>query len=88
MSVLRTQEQLHFNDTFSFASGNGFAVAAMLTAYPDDGAAREIDPRIGELVFRYERWGIDSKGDFFEATTELPTHFCSAEELGLASGSS
>ena len=42
-----------------------------------------LDPSIGTLVLQHAEWGIDEKGDTFSSTTNLKSHTCTDEELGL-----
>ena len=66
-----------------FDSSQGLFVAAGLSPY--DGTFEYIEePKYGELVFEYWRWGNDNddigQGSF---NNRLETHPCSDEELGL-----
>ena len=56
----------------------------MLTAY-DNNPEPTLTPEYGQLVFKYGEWGQNPDGSFFSNRTELATHYCTDEELGLLS---
>ena len=48
-----------------------------------------LDPSIGKIVFKAHEWGpIGENGEFFEKYTEIQSHTCTPEELGLKGDSS
>ena len=53
----------------------------MLTDY-DDNPDPILDPSYGELIIRYERWGENPDGTFYDEVEDLDTHYCTDEELG------
>ena len=61
-------------DFLSFAVG--------FTAY-DNVEEPILDKSIGELVFEAYEWGEDANGTYYVRHTNLPTHACTDEELGL-----
>ena len=72
----------YYDENFEFHSKDGFNIAAMFTAYDDD-PEPILDPTYGELLIRYTRWGENADGTFYDETDDLPTHYCSPEDLGL-----
>ena len=55
----------------------------MFTAY-DNNPEPVLTPDYGELIFKYTMWGEYDNGTFFEKFEDLPTHYCTDKELGLA----
>ena len=47
----------------------------MITDY-DDNPEPILDPTYGELIIRYESWGSNPDGTFYDTYTDLDTHYC------------
>ena len=48
-----------------------------------------LDRSIGKIVFKANEWGpIGENGEYVEKYTEIPSHNCSPEEIGLKGDSS
>ena len=43
----------------------------------------QIDPSYGRVAFRRWKWGVNEKGMTYFEVTDLKSHLCSPEELGL-----
>ena len=54
----------------------------MFTAY-DNNPDPILTPEYGELIIKYTKWGQYDNGEFYDLFEELPTHYCTDQELGL-----
>ena len=83
MDVIESLERHAIDASYEFTSEQGLGVAAMFTAFDSEVNPIE-DPRYGELVFGYRKWGVTDDGDSFYFTDYIKSHYCSEEELGLS----
>ena len=65
-----------FTSDKKFNYDNGFAFAITLW--------NDLDPSIGNLVITSDEWNNSESGEKFYRNTELQTHICTDEELGLS----
>ena len=61
---------------------NGLNLAVAFTAY-DTETEPILDDSYGRLIFNAVEWGPNPDGTYYSRRTELETHTCSREELGI-----
>jgi len=81
VNVVSTVKDNFIKKDERFGPDKGFAVAAAWSA--NLALTFDLDPSIAEIIFVAREWGYDENGDFKLTDTEIPTHKCSLEELGL-----
>ena len=77
---MQAVKEKHFQDTDSFTAEQGFNIAVAFVDYSDQNMPI-LDPSYGKLEFFRHQW---SENEFF-SLTPIPSHSCTAEELGLES---
>lgn len=84
INVLVALREFFFQDDYVFNHQQGLNVAVAFVAY-DSNPEPILDPSIGELVFKAYQWGPDPSNPniVYSGRTEIPSHPCSREELGL-----
>ena len=87
MDTILAVKDNFFSDDDSFSGKQGFNIAVALTAF-DNEEEYILDPSIGEVKFRYSEWDVLNDGTIQSSSTEIESHFCSAEEPGLVQGGS
>lgn len=81
VNVVSTVQDNFIKKDERFGPDKGFAIAAAWSA--NLAVTFDLDPSIGEMIFVATEWGYDENGEFKMTNTEIPSHKCSLEELGL-----
>ena len=71
-----TSKEGFYTSADKFKRDNGFAFAITLW--------KDLDPSIGNLVISSDEWGYEENGEKFYRNTDLKTHICTDQELGLS----
>ena len=71
-----------YDDEYVFGVEEGLNIAVAFTGY-DNESEDSLDLSIGRIVFRHWTWGINEQGTSQSGFYTIPSHYCSAEELGL-----
>ena len=69
----------YFSDKDVFSSKEGFAIAVAFMDADDE----PIDLEKGDIKFYKNSWGNDADGAYYEDFSEIPSHICTDEDLGL-----
>ena len=62
----------------------GLKIAIALIEY-NDHPEPILDETYGRIVFTRWNWYEDTDGNYFDTRDEIPSHYCSEEEIGLDS---
>ena len=81
IDIVQAVKEFHFEDDNKFTADQGlnFAVGVFKPSIPG-----QIDPTYGKIKYSSSLWGANENGEFSFIDTELKTHACSAEELGIS----
>lgn len=88
VDIISAVKQNYFNTDYKFSSKQGLniAIAAFNPFDPSD--YRHLDRSYGYIRFKKYNWGLNAAGEFFDKTSDIATHECTEEEMGvLGSGS-
>ena len=84
VDILSAVNEDHFDSSYKFGAEQGLNIAVAVVNSFDPRPDPIIDPTYGRLRFSKMRWWPDGKGAFSYEWTELESHTCSAEELGIS----
>ena len=84
VDIVQTVTEDYFDGSYVFDVDQGFDLAIGLLSPFDPTTHKIHDPSFGRLRFQKIKWGLDENGQFSYSTTELESHKCSSEELGLS----
>ena len=82
VDILSTVNEYFFSEEEVFNHENGFAFAVALTGY-DGNSDSILEPEYGELQFNHFKWGPLPDGNYESERKRIPSHQCTAEEIGL-----
>ena len=82
VDVLSAVKELVLTADDKFSYENGFNIAVAFTEY-NTKREYELDKKYGGIVINSYSWGTDSEGKSFTDRSEMQTHPCSLEEMGL-----
>ena len=84
IDIIQAVVENHFDDSYVFDSEQGlnFAIGVLNPFSPD--TFNPLDPTFGRIKVTKHDWGFDENGVFKRTDSELETHMCSSEELGLS----
>ena len=86
IDIIQAVKENHYDDSYVFSSEMGLNIAiAVFGGFYND-THTLIDPSYGKIRFTKLKWSGDDKNEYFLEKTELKSHKCSAEELGLTGG--
>ena len=74
----------HFESSHTFTASQGLNMAFTVVNPFSRHLIEPLDPSYGRIRFRKFQWGLDRKGAFYLQETELKSHACSREELGMS----
>ena len=79
-TIMVSERDSYFDESFSFTTDDGLMLAFALTAY-DENYDMIDEPDYGEIKAYYKTWGLE--GAEFIQFTEIPTSQCTNEQLGI-----
>jgi len=82
VKVLSTEIDSAIADTDVYDTSNGIKIAVAFSAY-DDNTEPILEESLGRVVFSKWHWGARENGTTFSSKEEIPSQYCSREELGL-----
>ena len=83
VDLVQAEIENHFDHTYAFGPENGLNVAVAVADPFDPSTYKPIDPAYGRVRFRKREWGPTEDGNFFMGYSEVESHPCTTEELGL-----
>ena len=86
IDIVQAVKENHFDQSHVFGAKQGLniAVAVYNILEPEPGTEDLIDPSYGKIKFSLLKYGKDENGLRGREYTELETHICTPEELGLS----
>ena len=84
VDILSAVNEDHFDNSYKFGAKQGLNIAVAVVNPFNMRPDPIIDPTYGRLRFSKMRWWPDGNDGFSYEWTELGSHPCSAEELGLS----
>ena len=88
IDILQAVRENHFDDTHEFTNQQGLNIAAMVVNPFNPATHQLIDPSFGRIKFSRSHWRVNEQGKFQLDFTELESHVCTSEELGLSGSNS
>ena len=80
--IFSTEQIGNIKDTEVFDTKMGLKIAVAVTNYDTD-PEPILDETFGRIVFIKSTWGRNADGTLFLSKDEIPSHYCTEEELGL-----
>ena len=82
VDIMTSVQRDHFSADYIFDHEQGLNFAIGFTAF-DKETEEILEPSYGKIVFMNYEWGERESGDYFAEYTEIPSHTCTKEELGI-----
>lgn len=82
VDIMTSVQRAHFSADYVFDHEQGLNFAIGFTAF-DSETEDILDPSYGKIAFMKYEWGERESGDYFSEYTEIPSHTCTKEELGI-----
>ena len=83
VDVIQVTSENYFDDQYEFTASKGFQVAFAFISSPLNSELYQLDPSYGEFKFQRTEYGLQEDGTPYFNVTPIPSHRCSAEELGV-----
>ena len=87
VDIMTSVQRAHFSADYVFDHEQGLNFAIGFTAF-DSETEDILDPSYGKIAFMKYEWGEGENGDYFAQYTEIPSHTCTKEELGIEGANS
>ena len=84
IDIVQAVVENYFDDEYIFDAGQGLNFAVGVLNPFDPETIKPLDPSFGRIRVTKLDWGADENNSFRNTLTELETHMCSSEELGLS----
>ena len=82
VDIMTSVQRAHFSSDYVFDHEQVLNFAIGFTAF-DSETEDILDPSYGKITFMKYEWGERESGDYFSEYTEIPSHTCTKEELGI-----
>ena len=80
--MFATEQIANITDTEVFDTKMGLKIAVAFIGL-DKNPEPILDKSFGRIVFTRWTWGVSADGTYFEMYDEIPSHYCTKNELGL-----
>ena len=87
VDITMSVKDTYYNDSYPFGGDQGFNIAVALSSF-DSSTEFQLPPEYGYFKFQLSYWIVMENGEIDTKYTDVDSHPCSEEELGLTGNNS
>ena len=84
VEIISVVKQNYFKTDYKFSNKQGLNIAVAALDPFEPSQYKQLDHSYGLIRFRKFQWGLNAAGEFEDNTSDIATHVCTEEELGVS----